>query len=124
MHDTALLIALSESRLFAVDLDGVALSRCTITIITAVAGEEPTVDQEKAGVPLKLGNTVGVLAKDCPRLFIRVRLPQEHDQGMYIREAHGCTSPRMHTTCWSVGSRFSTHQLACALAWMPAALPV
>jgi hypothetical protein len=90
MHDTALLIALSESRLFAVTLKDVALDDCTITIITAVAGEEPTVDEEKAGVPLGLGNTVGMLARVYPPgkppvLFISVRLPEAQAQGMCIR---------------------------------------
>jgi hypothetical protein len=87
MDRTDLLKALKADDLFAVNLKDVLLSRCTVAIITAVAGEEPTVDEEKAGVPLELGDTVGMLAQVCQPgapLFIRVSLPQAQTQGMYF----------------------------------------
>jgi hypothetical protein len=97
MRKGALLEALAASRRFAVTLKDVALNQCTVTIMSAVAGEEPTVDEEKDGVQLRLGNTVGMLAKNCPRLFIRVRLPEAQAQGVYIR----CVRLRPSTCAWS-----------------------
>jgi hypothetical protein len=97
MRKGALLTALSESRRFAVTLKDVALDECTVRVIRKVAERKPTAEEENAGAPLELCNTVGLLAKQRTtgeRLFIHVRLPQEHDQGMYIREAHSCSTLR------------------------------
>ena len=78
-----LLTALTESKVFAEDLKDVKLGRCTITVVKDVAGEEPTAEEEKAGMSLKAARTVRDLvqqrAKDQP-LFIHVQLPMSATQ--------------------------------------------
>jgi hypothetical protein len=54
MDRTDLLEALAESRLFANALKDVALDKCTVRVITKVAGEIPTAEEENAGAPLEL----------------------------------------------------------------------
>jgi hypothetical protein len=66
MDRTDLLKAIKADDLYANAFKDDALANCAVTIITAVAGEEPSAAEEAAGLPLELGDTVGMLAQACP----------------------------------------------------------
>jgi hypothetical protein len=87
MTSADLLTALSESRLFAAELNDVVLSRCTVKIVAADADKVPTPEQERAGRPFSM-KTVDDEVQALPHgksLCIRVLLPEAQAQGMYIR---------------------------------------
>ena len=74
-----LLRALEKDDAFKVSMKDVAFDKCTVAVVTRVAQQKPTVEEEAAGAPVELDATVGTVAAGRAtgaRLFICVKLPR------------------------------------------------
>ena len=109
MDRMSLLKALKHDEAFQVELEGVPLSKCVVTVCASVSDEGPTTDEVRSTKELKGAKTLGALASGMATaaadtyLFVRVTLPGGGTPTTAGEAAHGesrALIPAPGGPCW------------------------